>query len=100
MEETFLFLREHDLVNRESFTRAAGEATDRFNELNTKIKNAEKRLSEIQILKKHMENYRKTKDVITLISEAFSVITSFSRVIFDYLVKAGIHDVPSLSLRR
>ena len=63
MAETFLFLREHDLVNRESLARAAGEATDRFNGLNTKIKNAEKRLAEIQVLKKHMVNYRKTKDV-------------------------------------
>ena len=99
MEETFLFLREHDLVNRESLARAAGEATDRFNALNTKIKNAEKWLAEIQVLKKHMVNYRKTKYFITLISEAFSAITSFSPVIFDCLVKTGIHDVPSLSLR-
>ena len=63
MADTFLFLRENDLVNRESLARAAGEATDRFNGLNTKIKNAEKRLAEIQVLKKHMVNYRKTKDV-------------------------------------
>ena len=74
MEETFLFLREHDLVNRESLARAAGEATDLFHELNTKIKNAEKRLAEIQVLKKHMVNYRKAKDVfVTYRKSGYSI---------------------------
>ena len=62
MSQTFLYLREHDLTDMEKLSKAANEATERFNELNTKIKTAEKRLAEIQILKKHIVNYRKTKD--------------------------------------
>jgi len=62
MSQTFLYLREHDLTDMDKLTKAADEATARFNELNTKIKAAEKRLAEIQVLKKHIVNYRKTKD--------------------------------------
>ena len=62
MSQTFLYLREHNLTNMEKLSKAADEATERFNELNTKIKAAEKRLAEIQVLKKHIVNYRKTKD--------------------------------------
>lgn len=63
MAQTFLYLREHNLTDKDDLSHAASEAMDRFNELNTKIKNAEKRLAEIQVLKKHMVNYRKTKDI-------------------------------------
>lgn len=62
MSQTFLYLREHDLTDMDKLSKAADEATERFNELNTKIKAAEKRLAEIQVLKKHIVNYRKTKD--------------------------------------
>lgn len=62
MSQTFLYLREHDLTDMDKLSKAADEATERFNELNTKIKVAEKRLAEIQVLKKHIVNYWKTKD--------------------------------------
>ena len=62
MSQTFLYLREHDLTDMDKLSKAADEATKRFNELNSKIKAAEKRLAEIQVLKKHIVNYRKTKD--------------------------------------
>ena len=62
MSQTFLYLKEHDLTDMDKLSKAADEATERFNELNTKIKVAEKRLAEIQVLKKHIVNYRKTKD--------------------------------------
>ena len=62
MSQTFLYLREHDLTDIDKLSKAADEATERFNELNTKIKAAEKHLAEIQVLKKHIVNYRKTKD--------------------------------------
>ena len=62
MSQTFLYLREHDLTDMDKLSKAADEATERFNELNTKIKAAEKRLAEIQVLKKYIVNYRKTKD--------------------------------------
>jgi len=45
-------------------------ATDNFNQLSTEIKTAEKRMAEITILKAHIFNYAKTRDVYTAYRKA------------------------------
>ena len=45
--------------------KKAQAATDTFNRLSTEIKTAEKRMAEIAVLKSHIANYAKTRDVYT-----------------------------------
>lgn len=61
MAKTVLYLQEHDFADMESFDRAADEAVRQHRELNDKIKAAEKRMAEINVLKQHIINYSKTK---------------------------------------
>ena len=63
MAKTVLYLQEHDFTDMESFEAAADEAVRRYRELNDKIKSAEKRMAEINILKQQIINYSKTKSV-------------------------------------
>lgn len=63
MAKTVLYLQEHDFTDMESFEAAADEAVRRHRELNDKIKSAEKRMAEINILKQQIINYSKTKSV-------------------------------------
>lgn len=63
MAKAFLFLKEHDIRNLETLNQRAKEATDHFNELSATIKSAEKRMAEISVLRTHILNYVKTKDV-------------------------------------
>ncbi len=62
MSSTFMFLRENHIESFEDLDKRAGEAVQKFNDLNESIKASEKRLAEILALKKHIMNYRKTKD--------------------------------------
>lgn len=47
----------------DELTRRAGESSARFAELSQTIKDAEKRMAEIAVLKTHIINYSKTKDI-------------------------------------
>ena len=61
--QAILFLQEHDIRDYETLEKRARSASDRFNDLNDRIKASEKRLAEIAVLKTHIINYAKTRDV-------------------------------------
>lgn len=61
--KALLFLEEHDIRDLETLNQRAKEAADHFNELSATIKSAEKRMAEISVLRTHILNYVKTKDV-------------------------------------
>lgn len=61
--KSIIFLKEHDFANYGEFARSFKERQERYAELSKSIRAAEKRLSEIAVLKKHIINYSKTKDI-------------------------------------
>ena len=65
MAQTINFLTENKLLAYEDLEKKSLTATDKFNRLSTEIKAAEKRMAEIAILKAHIINYAKTRDVYT-----------------------------------
>ena len=65
MAQTVNFLQEHKLLAYSDLEEKAKICTATFDELNTQIKTAEKRMAEIQVLKKHIINYAKTRDIYT-----------------------------------
>lgn len=78
MSGTFMFLRENHIESFEDLDKRTEEAVQKFNELNDSIKASEKRLAEILALKKHILNYRKTKDVYVAYRKA-----GYSRKFFE-----------------
>ena len=58
-----MFLKQHDIRNYDALEKKVQTAVTSFNELSAFIKEKEKRLAEIQVLKTHIINYVKTKDV-------------------------------------
>ena len=58
-----LYLKQHDIRSYDDLEKNVKTATERFTELSAFIKEKEKRLAEIQVLKKHIFDYFKTKDV-------------------------------------
>ncbi len=65
MAQTVNFLQEHKLLAYSDLEEKAKKCTATFDKLNTQIKTAEKRMAEIQVLKKHIFNYAKTRDIYT-----------------------------------
>ena len=65
MAQTVNFLQEHKLLAYSDLEEKSKKCTATFDELNTQIKTAEKRIAEIQSIKKHIFNYAKTKDIYT-----------------------------------
>lgn len=65
MAQTINFLTENSLIQYEDLEKEIQTATDTFNQLSTKIKDTEKRMDEINALKKHIINYAKTHDLYT-----------------------------------
>ena len=65
MAQTINFLTENNLLDYTDLEKKAQAATDTFNRLSTEIKTAEKRMAEIAVLKSHIANYAKTRDVYT-----------------------------------
>ena len=61
--KSIIFLKEHNFANYDEFAKDVKEKQERYAELSDKIKASEKRLSEIAVLKKHIINYSKTKDI-------------------------------------
>ena len=78
MSSTFMFLRENHVESFEDLDKRTEEAAQKFNDLNESIKASEKRLAEILALKKHILNYRKTKDVYVAYRKA-----GYSRKFFE-----------------
>ncbi len=65
MAQTVMFLQEHELTDYNELAAKTAAVTARFNKLATQIKVAEKRMAEIAVLKTHIINYSKTRDVYT-----------------------------------
>ena len=63
MAQTVNYLREHNLLDYDELISKTTNATNRFNELSGKIKGAEKRMAEIAVLRTHITNYIKTREV-------------------------------------
>ena len=63
LSQSLLFLQQHDIRDYEELSKRASSTAGRFNELSKSIKEAEKRLAEIAVLRTHIINYSKTRDV-------------------------------------
>ena len=63
MAQTMNYLTEHGLLDYIDLAAKASAATEHYNSLSEKIKATEKRMAEIAVLKTHIINYAKTRDV-------------------------------------
>ncbi|MBR1708511.1 MAG: relaxase/mobilization nuclease domain-containing protein [Clostridia bacterium] len=63
MAQTVLYLQEHDMADYSELAAKADEATAQMEQLHAEIKRAEDRMSEIAVLKTHIINYSKTRQV-------------------------------------
>lgn len=63
MAQTLNYLTEHGLLEYGALSEKTAAATARFNELSGQIKAAEKRLAEIAVLRTHIINYSKTREI-------------------------------------
>ena len=63
MAQTMNFLTEHNLLEYAELQDKAAAATAHHNELSAKIKAAEKRMAEIAVLRTHIVNYARTREV-------------------------------------
>lgn len=61
--KAIVFLQEHDIHSLDELAEKTEAVTERFRALDQNIKSAEKRLQEIAVLKKHIMNYSKTREV-------------------------------------
>ena len=63
MAQTMNYLSEHNLLEYAVLEEKAAAATAHHNELSAQIKEAEKRMAEIAVLRTHIVNYAKTREV-------------------------------------
>ena len=63
MAKTYNYLNENNLLSYEELAAKTAAASRRFEELSSRIKSAEKRMAEIAVLKTHIINYAKTREV-------------------------------------
>ena len=63
MAQTVMYLQEHDLADYDELAKKSADATARFNVLSEQIKSAETHMAEIAVLKTHIINYSKTREV-------------------------------------
>ena len=63
MAQTYNYLREHGLLDYAELEEKVTAATEQFHALSAQIKAAETRMAEIAVLKTHIINYAKTRDV-------------------------------------
>ena len=63
MAQTVAYLQDHELLDYAVLSEKAAAASAHFNELSTRIKASETRMAEIAVLKTHIINYAKTRDV-------------------------------------
>ena len=63
MAQTYNYLREHGLLDYGELEEKASAATEQFHALSAQIKAAEMRMAEIAVLRTHIINYAKTREV-------------------------------------
>lgn len=63
MAQTMNFLTDHNLLEYGALSEQTAAVTARYNALSDQIKAAEKRMAEIAVLKTHIINYSKTREV-------------------------------------
>ena len=63
MSKTLLFLQEQKISSAEELRERAAAATERYHAMGDSIKAAEARLTEIAVLKTHIINYARTREV-------------------------------------
>lgn len=63
MAQTVACLQEHDLLDYAVLSEKASAASSRCSELSEKIKKAEKRMAEIAVMRTHIINYAKTRNI-------------------------------------
>ena len=63
MAQTVAYLEENELLDYATLAENAAAVSARFNDLSAKIKSAETRMAEIAVLRKHIVNYAKTRDI-------------------------------------
>ena len=63
ISQILLYLQDHDIRDMGDLSKRAAESSAKFAELSQIIKDAEKRMAEIAVLKTHIINYSKTKEV-------------------------------------
>ena len=63
MSKTLIFLQENKIGSMDEMEEQVRAATMRYHELGDSIKAAEKRMGEIAVLRAHIVNYAKTRDV-------------------------------------
>ena len=63
MAQTLLYLHEHGIRDYDTLVERATSSVDRFKELSAKMKACEKRLGEIAVLRTHIINFAKTREV-------------------------------------
>ena len=61
--QTLAYLNQHQLLDYQVLSEKTAAATDRYHQLGSKIKAAEKRMAEIAVLRTHIVNYAKTREV-------------------------------------
>ena len=76
MAQTMNYLSENNLLEYTVLEEKATAATAHHNDLSAQIKAAEKRMAEIAVLRTHIVNYAKTREVYVICSEeTFSQLT-------------------------
>ena len=63
MAKTLLFLRDHNVESLEELREKVNTSVERFSSLSDEIKSTEAQIAEILVLKKHIINYSKTREV-------------------------------------
>lgn len=63
MAQTINYLREHNLMDYAALSQKAEEVTQQFHALNTNLKASEARIAAIQVMRTHIINYAKTREV-------------------------------------
>ena len=61
--QTLAYLNEHQLLDYQVLSEKTAAATGRYHQLGDRIKAAEKRMAEIAVLRTHIVNYTKTREV-------------------------------------
>ena len=70
MARTIAFLQEHQLLNYATLSEKASAASERYSRLSAEIRDAEKRMTEIQIMRTQIINYAKTRETYTAYRKA------------------------------
>lgn len=70
MSKTLLFLQEQKIGSAEELRERAAAAAERYHAMGDSIKAAEARLTEIAVLKNHIINYAKTRELYTAYRKA------------------------------